>query len=166
MGSEELLNILDSVQIKKEPQEAVFCEDEDPLAVDMFPLVKMEISDNPLILKEEDVLSHGDPGPGTETIGNSTPSFYQLQSLFPCKEVSLHPPAASLKIKSVRSSLPLVLPSSSSSSGQKRTTEEDYDKCRKLKKVKLERERRVALKELFEDLDYWVTLGLDERSRR
>ena len=37
---------------------------------------------------------------------------------------------------------------------------------KRLKKVKLERERRVALKELFEDLDYWVTLGLDERSRR
>ena len=168
MGSEELLNILDSVQIKKEPQEGVFCEDEDPLAVDMSPLVKMEISDNPLILKEENVLSHVDPVPdiGTETIGNSPPSFFQLQSLFPCKKVNLHPPAASLKIKSVRSSLPLVLPSASSSSSQKRTTEEDYDKCRKLKKVKLERERRVALKELFEDLDYWVTLGLDERSRR
>ena len=162
MGSEVLLSILDSVQVKEEPLDTALSED--PLAVDLSPLVKLEISDNPLILKEEDVLSHGDPG--TETIGNPTPSFYQLQSLFPCKEVSLHPPAASLKIKSVRSSLPLVLPSSSSSSSQKRTTEEDYDKCRKLKKVKLERERRVALKELFEDLDYWVTLGLDERSRR
>ena len=166
MGSEVLLDILDSVQIKEEPLETVFCED--PPAVDLSPLVKVEISDNPLILKEEDVLSHGDPGPGTETIGNSTPSFYQLQSLFPCKEVSLHPPAASLEIQSVRSSPLLLLPSSSSSysSSQKRTAEEDYDKFRKLKKVKLERQRRVALKELFEDLDYWVALGLDERSRR
>ena len=43
---------------------------------------------------------------------------------------------------------------------------EDYDKFKRLKKVKLERERRVVLKELFEDLDYWVGLGLDESSRR
>ena len=168
MGSEVLLDILDSVQIKEEPLETVFCED--PPAVDLSPLVKVEISDNPLILKEEDAWSHGDPAPGTETIGNAiaSPSFYQLQSLFPCKEVSLHPPAASLEIQSVRSSPLLLLPSSSSSysSSQKRTAEEDYDKFRKLKKVKLERQRRVALKELFEDLDYWVALGLDERSRR
>ena len=166
MGSEVLLDILDSVQIKEEPLETVFCED--PPAVDLSPLVKVEISDNPLILKEGDAWSHGDPAPGTETIGNASPSFYQLQSLFPCKEVSLHPPAASLEIQSVRSSLPSLLPSSSSSysSSQKRTAEDDYDKFRKLKKVKLERQRRVALKELFEDLDYWVALGLDERSRR
>ena len=110
MGSEVLLDILDSVQIKEEPPETVFCEDTQ--AVDLSPLVKVEISDNPLILKEEDPWSHGDPAPGTETIGNTNPSFYQLQSLFPCKEVSLHLPAASLEIKSVRSSLPSLLPSS------------------------------------------------------
>ena len=166
MGSEVLLDILDSVQIKEEPLETVFCEDTP--AVDLSPLVKVEISDNPLILKEEDAWSHDDPAPSTETIGNASPSFYQLQSLFPCKEVSLHPPAASLEIQSVRSSPLLLLPSSSASysSSQKRTAEDDYDKFRKLKKVKLERQRRVALKELFEDLDYWVALGLDERSRR
>ena len=138
MGSEVLLDILDSVQIKEEPLETVFCED--PPAVDLSPLVKVEISDNPLILKEEDAWSHGHPAPGTETIGNASPSFYQLQSLFPCKEVSLHPPAASLEIQSVRSSLPILLPSFSPSSSQKRTAEEDYDKFRKLKKVKLERQ--------------------------
>lgn len=53
MGSEVLLSILDSVQIKEEPLEPVFSVD--PLAVDLSPLVKMEISDPPLIIKEEAV---------------------------------------------------------------------------------------------------------------
>ena len=189
MGSEVLLSILDSVQVKEEPLDTALSED--PLAVDLSPLVKLEISDNPLIINE-DVLSHH-VDPGTETSGETaSPSFYQLKSVFPCKEVNLHPiPAASLKIKSVRSrsSLPFLLPASSSSFTQERSVDqelqpspaaakkekrkyvkstevEDYHIFRKLKKVKLERDRRVAQKELFEDLDYWVTLGMDERSRK
>jgi len=159
MGSEVLLSILDSVQIKEEPQETseplqpAFSDD--PLAVDFSPLVKVEIPDNPLILKEEDVLSHVHvPGhPGTETLAigpqRPPPPLYQLKTV----------PRGPRKI------LPL---SPSSAAARKRSSieVEDHDKFKRLKKVKLERERRVVLKELFEDLDYWVGLGLDERSRR
>ena len=149
MGSEVLLSILDSVQIKEEPLEPVFSVD--PLAVDLSPLVKVEISDPPLIIKEEAVLSHADTDPGNETLGIAIspppPSLYQLKAVGPRK---ICPNLSAAGQREKRSSVEL----------------EDYDKFKRLKKVKLERERRVVLKELFEDLDYWVTLGLDERSRR
>ena len=164
MGSEVLLSILDSVQIKEEPQETpeppalqpVFSDD--PLAVDLAPLVKLEIPDNPLILKEEDLLSHPHGHPGTETrgiaIGPPAPAPRPPPPLYQLKTVPRRP----------RKILPL---SPSSAAARKRSAElEDHDNFRRLKKVKLERERRVVLKELFEDLDYWVGLGLDERSRR
>ena len=157
MGSEVLLSILNSVQIKEEPQETpeplepVFSDD--PLAVDFSPLVKVEIPDNPLILKEEDVLSHVHGHPCTETLGVAIspppPPLYQIKTV---------PPRP-------RKILPLS-PSSAAARKRSSTEVEDYDKFKRLKKVKLERERRVVLKELFEDLDYWVGLGLDERSRR
>ena len=150
MGSEVLLSILDSVQIKEEPLEpdpapVVY---EDPLAVDLSPLVKVEISDNPLIITEEDVSSHAHSHPGTETLGRGIWDLgYQLKPVFPHQDHRIRPIFADAQKR-------------------KSTEKEDYDQFRKLKKTKLERERRVVLKELFEDLDYWVTLGLDERSRR
>ena len=150
MGSEVLLSILDSVQIKEEPLEpdpapVVY---EDPLAVDLSPLVKVEISDNPLIITEEDVSSHAHSQPGTETLGRGIWDLgYQLKPVFPHQDHRIRPIFADAQKR-------------------KSTEKEDYDQFRKLKKTKLERERRVVLKELFEDLDYWVTLGLDERSRR
>ena len=145
-----LLSILDSVQIKEEPLEpdpapVVY---EDPLAVDLSPLVKVEISDNPLIITEEDVSSHAHSQPGTETLGRGIWDLgYQLKPVFPHQDHRIRPIFADAQKR-------------------KSTEKEDYDQFRKLKKTKLERERRVVLKELFEDLDYWVTLGLDERSRR
>ena len=150
MGSEVLLSILDSVQIKEEPLEPdpAPVAYEDPLAVDLSPLVKVEISDNPLIITEEDVSRHAHSHPGTETLGRGIWDLgYQLKPVFPHQDHRIRPIFADAQKR-------------------KSTEKEDYDQFRKLKKTKLERERRVVLKELFEDLDYWVTLGLDERSRR
>ena len=44
--------------------------------------------------------------------------------------------------------------------------EEAYVQFRRMKKVKLERERRVVLKELFDDLSYWTALGQEVQPQR
>ena len=85
MGSEVLLDILESVQmqIKEEPLEPVPVFSGDPLAMDFSPLVKMEISDDSLTFnEEEDVLGHSHDDPATESLGipiaPQPPSLYSL----------------------------------------------------------------------------------------
>ena len=175
-------------EVKQEPVDTYECQD--PLQIDLADLIKVEITDNPVCSPEEEALfaQPTSPPPLITTpippllpfsIELPTPSKLDIEkqmNLFDKNETER--PKSVFPIRKVNSLFKVALRTSTSNVessslvNKKRkvrnlTVDETvYDQMRKLKKVKLERERRVVMRELFDDLDYWVQLGMDEITRR
>ena len=163
------------LEIKQEPpDEEIF----DPIDVDplsLSDLIKVEITENPvfspgeeqswpslplLLNPETESQDHVEPEPVTDT---DQPAFILPSSSTgtPLMTSSTAPPSTSPATN--------ITPGETRRSGQATSVivrrpgsavrQEERDVLfRKMKKVKLERERRVVMKQLFEDLDYWVGL--------
>jgi len=169
---------MNCIEIKEEPLETIYCDD--PLDIDLSDLVKVEITDNPLFNQEEEEEdSRALPALPTRSDIESQIKILvnkkdQPKTVFPSKETKLAKKAAAAAAYATAAlsaaSLTYKKSTSSTTSATKAKKKEKdrnaYERFRRLKKVKLERERRVVLKELFDDLDYWVGLGLDVNSRR
>ena len=166
------VTIMSYFEIKQEPPDE---ETFDPIDVDplsLSDLIKVEITENPvfspgeeqswpswplLLNPETESQDHVEPEPVTDT---DQPAFI------------LPSPSTGTRVTSsstAPSSSPNITPGETRRSGQAISVivrrpgpavrQEERDVLfRKMKKVKLERERRVVMKQLFEDLDYWVGL--------
>ena len=162
------------LEIKQEPPDE---ETFDPIDVDplsLSDLIKVEITENPVFSPGEEQSWPSWPlllNPETESQDHVEPEPVTDidQSAFILPSSSTGTPVMASSTAPSTSPATNITPGETRRSGQATSVivrrpgsavrQEERDVLfRKMKKVKLERERRVVMKQLFEDLDYWVGL--------